>query len=67
LWVSRDAEEWFKVYEAPKDRWNARYFQFGSLILPRGQSDSEMILFSGQALRGIDGRLLLGTIRYGTL
>jgi len=63
LWVSRDTEQWFKAYEAPKDRWNAKYLQFGSLVLPRGQSDREVVLFSGQALRGIDGKLLVGAVR----
>lgn len=67
LWVSRDTEQWFKGFEAPKDRWNATYFQFGSLVLPRGESDRGTILFSGQALRGIDGKLLLGTVRTGAL
>lgn len=63
LWVSRDAEQWFKAFEAPKDRWHAAYFQYGSLVLPRGESDRETILVSGQALRGIDGKLLSGVVR----
>jgi hypothetical protein len=46
LYLSRDGEKWRRVYRVEKDRWDDRYFQYGSLILPRGQS-----------LRGIDGRL----------
>lgn len=67
LWVSGDADRWVRAYEAPKDRWSARYFQFGSLVLPRGESDGDAIVFSGQALSGIDGKLLLGTLRAGAL
>ena len=67
LWISHDTQRWSKAYEAPKDRWNATYFQFGSLVLPRGESDRKTIVFSGQALSGIDGKLLRGTVRTGVL
>jgi hypothetical protein len=62
LWVSRDADRWVPAFQAPKDRWNDRYFQFGSFALPRGQSSREVILFSGQALSGIDGQLFAATL-----
>ena len=58
LYVSRDGATWSRVYEAEKDGWNMQYFQYGSIILPRGGSDRETILFSGQAVRGIDGKVL---------
>ncbi len=54
LWLSRDGERWERVFRARKDRWNAVYFQFGSLILPRGVSGREAILFSGQAVDAVD-------------
>jgi hypothetical protein len=63
LWVSRDGERWTKVFQAAKDRWNERYFQFGSLVLPRGESDREAIAFSGQAVRGLDGSVVVATLR----
>ena len=56
LWLSRDGEHWSCAYRARKDRWNADYFQFGSLVLPSGVTDREVILFSGQAVEGLDGR-----------
>lgn len=56
LWISRDGEHWTRVFSAIKDRWHPIYFQFGSIVLPRGEIDSETIYFSGQALSGIDGR-----------
>jgi hypothetical protein len=58
LWLSRDGERWRCVYRARKDRWHPDYFQFGSLILPAGASDRELLWFSGQALEGIDGRTI---------
>lgn len=60
LWCSKDGDRWQPVYQAPKDRWDHRYFQFGSLVLPGGESDCETMMFSGQALKGIDGRVLVG-------
>jgi len=56
LWVSRNAEDWSEVYRARKDAWSADYFQFGSIVLPVGHSGRETLLFSGQAVKGIDGR-----------
>lgn len=57
LWLSRDGDRWTRVLRAPKDHWHPKYFQYGSLVLPRGASDRETICFSGQALAGLDGRL----------
>jgi hypothetical protein len=56
LWVSRDAEHWSCVHRARKDGWSADYFQFGSIVLPAGRSERETLLFSGQAVKEIDGR-----------
>ncbi len=63
LWVSRDLDRWTRVYQARKDRWNATYLQFGSIILPRGESSRETLIFSGQALADIDGRTLVAETR----
>jgi hypothetical protein len=60
LWLSRDAEKWQPALSARKDRWNLKYFQFGSLVLPRGSSNREVIAVSGQALERWDGRVLTG-------
>lgn len=62
LWVSRDAERWERVFEASKDVWPGFYFQFGSLVLPRGASAQPWIAFSGQAVRGLDGQLAFGVV-----
>jgi hypothetical protein len=59
LWLSRDGDRWEEAFRAEKDRWSARLFQFGSLVLPRGASDRETVLFGGQALEGIDGVALV--------
>ncbi len=62
LWVSRDAVGWEKIYQAVKDIWSLKYFQFGSIVLPRVPTESDQIVFSGQALRKIDNRILIGRI-----
>lgn len=58
LWASRDGAQWVRVFHAEKDRWHPRFFQYGSLVLPRGSSDRDTIIFSGQAIEGLDGRLI---------
>jgi len=65
LWISRDRERWSEVYHAAKDGLNPVYFQFGSIVLPRGASDKETILLSGQALKGIDGRAYVARFTEG--
>ncbi len=59
LWLSRDAEHWQCAWRARKDRWHANYFQFGSIVLPAGASDREVLIFSGQAVQGLDGRTVV--------
>lgn len=63
LWLSRDGEEWIRVLQAPKDRWHEKYFQYGSFVLPRGESDDETVFFSGQALEGVDGRAIVANVQ----
>lgn len=55
LYVSRDGATWSQVLRAEKDGWHPVYFQYGSIILPRGESDRDTIFFSGQAVREWDG------------
>lgn len=62
LWVSRDAHSWRRIHGAEKDRWHPKLFQFGSIILPRGASNRSTLFFSGQALRGIDGKAMIATL-----
>ncbi len=56
LWLSRDGDRWQRVLTRPKDRWLPKYFQFGSLVLAQGRSDRPVLMFSGQALSGVDGK-----------
>lgn len=62
LWLSRDAATWHRAYVARKDVWPAKAFQYGSLVLPRGESDRETLACSGQALRGLDGRVWVASL-----
>lgn len=62
LWVSRDGADWQRVWEKEKDIWPLKYFQYGSIILPRVGWDLDTIVMSGQALKGIDNRVLLADV-----
>lgn len=66
LWLSRDAEQWKLAWRGRKDRWNADYLQFGSVVLPSGESDDELIVFSGQAIEGLDGQTLAVRVAAGS-
>lgn len=63
LWLSHDGERWWEALRARKDRWSAKYFQFGSLVLPSGASDREVLCWSGQAVAGWDGIIGLAALR----
>jgi hypothetical protein len=67
LWLSRDGERWRCAYRAPKDRWNADYFQFGSVVLPAGATPDEALVFSGQAVAGLDGRTVVARLAPGAV
>lgn len=62
LLVSRNAHDWTAVLSAEKDWWNPVYFQFGSIVLPRGTGPRETILYSGQAVKGLDDRAVVATL-----
>lgn len=61
LWVSRDGDRFDEVVVTHKDAW-PHAFQFGSLVLPRGCSGRENVFFSGQAVKGLDGRVVLARL-----
>lgn len=62
LWVSSDCQDWQQVFTAEKDMWNKKYFQFGSIIVPRGQWNTDQIVFSGQALKKYDNVICIAEI-----
>jgi len=62
VWISENGYDWQKVFEAEKDIWHKVYFQFGSLVLPRTSWDRDEIVFSGQALKGLDGKVCLAEV-----
>lgn len=61
LWVSRDGDRFDEVVVARKDAW-PHAFQFGSLVLPRGCSSRENVFFSGQAVKALDGRVVMARL-----
>lgn len=65
LWLSRDVERWHCAWRGKKDRWSAYYLQFGSVVLPSGRTDRELLVFSGQAVEGLDGRTIVARLAPG--
>lgn len=62
LWVSQDGLKWQQVWEAQKDIWPKKYFQYGSIVLPRSGWDCDEIVFSGQALKGVDNKVYVAKL-----
>jgi hypothetical protein len=54
VWFSEDGDAWKDVYRAKKDRWSARYFQYGRITFPQNAIDETSLIFSGHALEGIE-------------
>ena len=62
LWISQDGLDWKQVWQVEKDIWHKKYFQYGSIVLPRTPWDRDQIVFSGQALKGIDNKVFVADI-----
>ena len=56
LWLSRDGREWKEVASFAKDALPLVYFQFGSIRFPAYEGASNKLIFTGRALRGLDGK-----------
>jgi len=65
LWLSRDGFHWKRAFQSEKDGWNADFFQFGSIVLPTGATADGTLVFSGQAVRGIDGQTVFARLADG--
>jgi len=63
MWISRDGRHWSECFRARKDRWHPRYFQYGSIVLPNGTTGPNTAIFSGQALRGLDGITIVALLQ----
>ena len=56
LWYSFDGHHWKELISFKKDCLKETYFQFGSIRFPYYESESEYAVFSGRALKGLDGK-----------
>lgn len=57
-WTGGNAD-WIRLQTHEKDRWNARYFQYGVCTLPKNRGTDSRGAYAGQSLKGIDGRTVL--------
>lgn len=56
VYASADGDLWQPVCAFKKDFWNAKLFQFGTVVLPVSRYDKPLGMFSGQALEELDNR-----------
>jgi hypothetical protein len=60
LYVSIQSDEnWNLLKKYDKDFWSPRYFQYGTCVLPNNVSETSWGIFSGQALKKIDGQTII--------
>lgn len=70
LWISRDGDDWRRLYEQQRDLWQPPYgwwpdclaeqgyFQHGTFLLPQGRNGQPVLYAYGQALKADDDCLL---------
>ena len=58
IWFSKDGLEWKDIYSAKKDKWSAKYFQYGRITFPQNAIQNGTIIFSGHALEEIDNKIV---------
>lgn len=52
IWVSKDGFEWHCIFQAKKDLWPAKLFQYSKILFPRGGDGSGPLLATAFALQG---------------
>jgi hypothetical protein len=65
LYVSHDGERWEATAAYAKDSWPFGFFQYGNLVLPYASNAGDLAMFSGQAVRGLDGRVCIFALGNG--
>ena len=54
VYSSRDGNSWSRIIAWRKDPWHMPLFQFGNVILPRGQNDTGILAATGMAVQRED-------------
>lgn len=63
LWYSFDGHHWKEMASYKKDCLKETYFQFGSIRFPHYENESDFVVFSGRALKGLDGKSMIIPIK----
>lgn len=63
LWYSFDGHHWKEKVSYKKDCLKETYFQFGSIRFPHYENESGYVVFSGRALKGLDGKSMIIPIK----
>ncbi|MDP6701154.1 MAG: hypothetical protein QGH25_16010 [Candidatus Latescibacteria bacterium] len=62
LWAVHDEGAFAQVAAYAKDRWSPHYFQFGLLYFPTGIAPGNHLVFSGNAVDGLDDEMVIGEL-----
>jgi len=58
IWFSKNGLDWKDIYMEKKDKWSAKYFQYGRITFPSNAIQDKEIFFSGHALKSIDNKVV---------
>lgn len=62
IFASRCGTHWVPVASHAKDLWPMPWFKNGTINFADGVQSSKRFFFSGEALRGLDGRVFVGSV-----
>lgn len=51
IWRSDNGTEWYKFLGFKKDIWSMKYFQYGQVLFPSGENESEYLCFTPYATK----------------
>lgn len=59
IWGSKDGNFWNKLIEWQKDALHPRFFQYGNVILPKGETQKKILAATGMAVNEFDQHMVI--------
>lgn len=63
VWFSANGKEWKELASYEKDIFPMTYFQFGSILFPTYEGDSNFLVWNGRAVKGLDRKSMIKKLR----
>ena len=63
VWFSANGKDWKELASYEKDILPMTYFQFGSILFPNYEGDSNYLVWNGRAVKKLDGKSMIKKMR----